>query len=107
MRIQHHTGFHAQRFQHLHAAVDMSASLVVEGDDVGSRVAEFLEIAVGLNNHEMHVERLKCFFLNGLHQRNAVRDVRHEHPVHDVAMEPIGLTFIHHVDILRKIKEIS
>jgi hypothetical protein len=43
-----------------------------------------------LLDHQVHIERNFCNFLNGRHNRRANRQVRDEMAVHDINMVPIG-----------------
>ena len=59
-----------------------------------------------MHNHEMHVQRLLAFLCHGLYHRESEGDVRNEHTVHDVEMQPVGLAGIDHLNVGFEVKEI-
>src|SRR3989475_438196 len=62
----------------------------MEGEDGGAGGHERLEVALGLDHHQMHVDG----FVGEPPQRRdhvgTEREVRHETPVHHVHMQPVG-----------------
>ena len=107
VRIKYHTGVYAEGFDLLHGAVDMGAGLIVESDDVGACLGEGLEVLLRLHDHQVDVKRLLGFLLDGLHHGDAEGDVRHEAAVHHVAVEPVGLAAVDHLDVGFQVKEVG
>ena len=105
MWVEHHACVYAEGFDLLDGAVDMGASLVVEGDDVGACLGEGLEVFLRLHDHQVDVEGLLGFLLDGLHHGDAKGDVGHEAAVHHVAVEPVGLAISMSASRLRKSAE--
>ena len=97
----------AEGFDLLHGAMDMGAGLVVEGDDVGARLGEGLEVLLGFHDHQVDVEGLLGFLLDGLHHGYAEGDVGHESAVHHVAVEPVGLAAVDHLDVGFQVEEVG
>ena len=64
--------------------------LDVDGHKVCARVAELLNVAHGLGDHQMHVQRQPGHGPDGLDHRDADGDIRHELAVHDVHMDVVG-----------------
>ena len=87
--------------------MDVVAGLVVEGDDVGARLGEGLEVFLGLHNHQVDIKGLLGFLLDGLNDRDSEGDVRHETPVHHVAVEPVGLAAVDHLDVAFQVEEVG
>ena len=85
----------------------MGAGLVVEGDDVGTRLGEGLEVLLWLHDHQVDVEGLLGFLLDGLHHGYAKGDVGHEAAVHHVAVEPVGLAAVDHLDVGFQVEEVG
>ena len=107
VRIKHHACVYAEGFDLLHSAVDMVAGLIVEGDDVGACLGEGLEVFLRLHNHQVDVEGLLGFLLDGLHHGDAEGDVGHEAAVHHVAVEPVGLAAVDHLDVSFQVEEVG
>ncbi len=62
----------------------------MDGNKIGSCVAELLHIAHGLDNHQVNVQRQLSGRPEGLDDRNADGDIGHKHTVHHVHMNVIG-----------------
>ena len=69
--------------------MEVARALHVHGEPVRSRVGEGLEIATGLRDHEMRLERKAGHPTKRADDDRADRDVRHEVPVHDVDVNPV------------------
>ena len=107
MGVEHHTGVDAEGLDLLHCTVDMGAGFIVEGDDVGAGLGEGLEVLLRLHDHQVDVEGLLGFLLDGLHHWDAEGDVRHEAAVHHVAVEPVGLAAVDHLDVSFQVEEVG
>ena len=70
--------------------MQMRQHLDVDRHHVGAGVDERLEVAIGLHDHQVHVERQRRGLAERFHHRHANGDVRHEVPVHHVDVNLIG-----------------
>ena len=107
MRIEHHACVDAEGFDLLHGAVDMVAGLIVESDDVGARLGEGLEVLLRLHDHQVDIQGFLGFLLDGLHHGDAEGNVGHESAVHHVAVEPVGLAAVDHLDVSFQVEEVG
>ena len=107
MRVEYHAGMDAEGFDLLHSTVDVFAGLVVEGDDVGASLGEGLEVFLGFHNHQVDIQWLLGFLLDGLHHGDAEGDVGHKAAVHHVAVEPVGLAAVDHLDVGFQVEEVG
>lgn len=107
MRVKHHTGMNAEGLDLLYSTVDMVASLIMEGDDVGAGLGEGLEILLRFHNHQVDIQGLPGFLLDGLHHGDAEGDIGHKAAVHHVAVEPVGLAAVDHLDIVFQVQEVG
>ena len=64
--------------------------LGVHVDEVGARAREVLQVAVGLDDHQVEIERNRRRLADRLHDRGTQRDVRDELAVHDVDVDHVG-----------------
>ena len=58
--------------------------------DSGAAIADTADVLLRLDNHQMHVEREAGELAHGFNHRESERDVRHEHAIHHVAVQPGG-----------------
>ncbi|MPM20069.1 hypothetical protein SDC9_66496 [bioreactor metagenome] len=65
----------------------------------GNFVYEFL----GLNNHQVHIQRLARPFFQQVQNREPKRNIGNKNTVHDIKVYPIGFAPIQHFDIFFKI----
>ncbi len=56
-RVEHHAGALARVLDLLHHAMKVHAGFRVDTDDVGAGFREVVDVAIGLHDHEVHVER--------------------------------------------------
>ncbi len=68
----------------------MWAGLDMDGQKIGARPDEGLDVALGLDDHQMHVERQPRALAYGLDDGRADGEVGHEAAVHDVHVELVG-----------------
>ena len=80
-------------------AVHVRARFHMHGDDVAG-VGKGLEIRIAGCDHEVHVEHLPGVRAKRLDHAGADRDVRHEMPIHDVDMDPVGTGCIDRAHLL-------
>ena len=81
--------------QLLQRAVQVGRGLDVHGDPVGAGLAELLHVALGLDDHQVHVDRQPGRRAHGPHDQRADGDVGHEAAVHHVQVQPRRGTAIH------------
>ena len=55
----------------------------------------------------MNVHRLLTNLSDCIKYRESKRDIRDEDTIHNIHVEPIGLTFVNHFNLLIQIKEVS
>ena len=88
--------------------MDLYKDVGYDSDDkVGSGVAEVIDIAPRVHNHQMHVERLAGVLLYMFDDGLSKRYVWHEDAVHNVDMQPVALAGVEHLDVALKVAEIS
>ena len=107
MGIEGNACLHACRLDLLDGAVQMGGRLSVDGKDVGTRAGECLNVAFGLDNHQMDVQGFAGCLFYVLHNRQAVGDVGDENAVHDVEVEPIGIAAVDHFDVSAQMEEVG
>jgi hypothetical protein len=107
MWIKHHTSVDTEGLDLLHGAVDVCAGFIMEGDDVGAGFGEGLEVLLRLHDHQVDIQGLLGFLLDGLHHGDAEGDVGHEAAVHHVAVEPVGLAAVDHLDVGFQVEEVG
>lgn len=104
--IEGHTGFHAQIPNALEGAVQVGASFYVHCQDMRAQICKGLEVPIGIDNHQMHIQGLGRVAVDGLDDWHAKTDVWHKHPIHHIKMKPVRIGGIHHCDIPLKVREI-
>ena len=77
----------------------------MDQDMVGFGPHEVVAIALGLDDHEVHVERLGRGAAHRLDQDRADAEVRNEPAVHDVDVNPVGTRNVQRADLLRQAPE--
>ena len=75
-------------------------------DVIGARLREILDIALRLDDHQMHVERLLRRFSDALDDQGADGQVRHKTTVHDIDMDPVGAGLVDRPHLLIQSAEI-
>jgi isopentenyldiphosphate isomerase len=91
----------------LNRSVKVCAGLGVDRDDVGACARKRLNIFLGLDDHQVHIDRFFRGFAYRFHDQRANRDVGHETSVHDVHVNPIGAGLVDGLDFGRKAAKIS
>ena len=81
--------------------------LDVDGNGVGAGGGEPLDPAVGLDDHEVDVDRKIGCRADGLDDREPDTDVGHEDAVHDVDVDEVRARGCDRRDLLAKPAEIS
>ena len=86
--------------------MDRGGRLCLDEKVIGPCLGEGREIAIRLDDHQVHIERFQRGPSHGLHNHWSDRDVRHEAAVHDVDMDPVGSRRIDSANLLGKMSEI-
>ena len=86
---------------------DVDVIGIMESEDVGACLGEGFEVFLGFHNHQVNIQRLLGFLLNRLNDRDSEGDVRHETTVHHIAMEPIGLASVDHLNVAFQVQEVG
>jgi len=81
--------------------------LAVDGDRIGARLHEALDVLLGLGDHEMRVERQLRDLAQRFHHREADRNVGHEMPVHYVEVDQIGARLLDAAHLLAQAREVG
>ena len=87
--------------------MDRRGRLRLDEEMVGAGASEFLEIALRLDDHQMHIERLLRGAPHRLDDDRPEGDVRHEAPVHDIDMDPVRAGLVDGKDFLAEPLEIG
>jgi hypothetical protein len=74
---------------------------------VGPGLCEIFEIAIGLDDHQMHVDGLRGCLAHRFDDNRADRDVRDKAPVHHIDMDPVGSGLVNRPDLIGEPPEIS
>ena len=64
--------------------------LDMTGDEVRARVAELVDIALGLHDHQVHVDGQRRALADGLEHRDTDADIGDEAAVHHVKVDVVG-----------------
>jgi len=68
---------------------------------------EVVEVVLGLDDHQMHVDRLRCRFAYRFDDNWPDRDVRHKAPIHHIDMDPISPRRVDGSDLIGEPAEIG
>ena len=74
---------------------------------IGAGFGKSVDIAFGLDDHQMHIERLRGRSAHRIDDRGAEGDVRHEPAVHDIDVNPIGAGLVDRADFLAEPPQIG
>ena len=74
---------------------------------VGTSPGEGVEVAFRLDDHQMHIERLRCYVPHRLHDDRPDRQVRDKAAIHHVHMDPIGASGLNSPHLLAEPREIG
>jgi hypothetical protein len=74
---------------------------------IGAGLNEIDEVALGLDDHQVHVERLCGRAAHRIHDGGTESDVRHGPAIHDVDMNPVGAGPIYGADFFTKPPQIG
>ena len=88
-------------------AVQVGAGLVVHGDAVGAGLGERLEVAVGIGDHQVQLEREVGHASQRPHGVGAEGEVRHEDAIHHIDVQPFGTTALERGDGVGEVPEVG
>jgi hypothetical protein len=74
--------------------MDRGRRLGRDEEVIGAGLGEVGEIALRLDYHQVHIERLLRRASRRFDNHRTDRDIRHEAPVHYVDMDPVGACLI-------------
>ena len=89
-RVEHDARLGAELLDVRDRAVQVRHGLDVHRDHAGAGGDEVFDVAIGLLDHQVHVERPRGDALDRAHDRRADRDVRDEVAVHHVDVNEVG-----------------
>ena len=104
--IQDNPGFRALALDHLERPVQVRADLLVNGDAVRASLDKQWSKAVGVRDHQMHVQSQPRELPQRGHNRGTDTQVWHEMPVHHVAMQRRDASGFHRAHLFAKARKI-
>src|SRR3989441_3618500 len=93
--VQREPGEHALTSHRSEQALHVYRRLRMKREDGGTGGRERLEVALGLDYHQVHVDRLVGESAQRRDHVRPEREVRHETPVHHVHVQPVGASRQH------------
>ncbi len=79
----------------------------MDGDPVGSGLGEGFQIAVGIFDHQMHVQYPGRYLTRRLDHQRANGDIGDKMPIHDIDMDNLSTGLIHGPDLISQSGKIS
>jgi hypothetical protein len=79
----------------------------MNGQHFGAGLPEAGDVPLRLHDHQVHIKRLARVLADGVQHREPEGDVRHEDPVHDVDVEPVGFAAVDQFHIALEVAEIG
>ena len=73
---------------------------------IGAGLGKCREIALRLDDHKMHIERLLCVASHRFDNHRSERDIRHKTTIHDIDMDPVGAGRIDGANFVGEMPEI-
>jgi len=104
--VQGQSGLLPQPVDHVDRSLDVVGRLDVHGDAVRPGIGELLDVPLRRGYHEVNIERHRGTGADGLHHRWTDSDVRHEHAVHDIDMDPVCALRFEAFDLLPQAAEV-
>ena len=89
-RVEDDARLDAERLDGVHGAMQMRQHFDVDRDHRRAGLGEGVDVAIGIGDHQVDVERHRRDPLERPDDRRADRDVRHEVAVHDVDVNQVG-----------------
>ncbi len=87
--------------------MDRRTGFSLDEQMIGPRLGEGGKIALWLDDHQMHVERLRRRATDGLENDRANRQVRHEAAVHHIDVNPVGAGSLNRANFFAQSGEIG
>ena len=91
----------------LHHTVQVRADLIMHVHHVGAQGFHFGDELLGLDNHQMDIQRLVGQAGNVLQHRESERDIGHKDAVHNVQMDPVGIAAVQHIHLISQVSEVG
>ena len=91
-RIEHHSGLLTEVVDLRENTVEMDrrGRLRWNEEMIGAGLGKGYEIALRLDDHQVHIERLTRVAPHRFNNHRSERDIRHKSAVHHVDMNPVG-----------------
>src|SRR5574344_606100 len=105
--IQGDTSLHASIMYLLYSTMKMHTGFVMDIHHHGTQITNLLDELLGLDNHQMYIQRFITYLRHRFHHRKTERDIGYEHSIHHIEMQPVGITTIYHIHLTSKVAEIS
>ncbi len=86
--------------------MDRGAGLSLDQQVIRPRFGKDAEVALRLDHHEMHIERLRRRAPDRLQHDRPNGDIGHEAAIHHIHMDPVGAGRIDRADLLAQAREI-
>ncbi len=106
-RIQHRAGTRAALADLRERAVQVRTRLDLHADRRGAGPREVGDVLLGLDDHQVHVERKLRRALHGLDDDRTDRDVGDEAAVHHVDVHPVGAGLLDRRDLVGEAAEVG
>jgi len=94
--IQGDSGFHPFLFDVGHGAVEVGTRFPVDGEYRGSGTGKGEDIAAGIDDHQVYVKGFGGDAGHMFHHGKPEGDVGHKDTIHDITVDPVGLTLVDH-----------
>jgi hypothetical protein len=104
--IERHAGAFPKASNVLKRTLKVNGRFGVDRNSVGASLCKRLNILLGFDDHEMHVDRLLRGFTDGIDNDWADGEVGHETPIHDVDVNPVCTRLIDRLDFSLKAAKI-
>lgn len=86
--------------------MDVPFGFAVHRDGIASCIREGIDVSDRVVDHEVGIEELVRVSPDGLDDRRSERYVGHEHPVHNIQVDPIGAGLVCSGDLLAESGEV-
>src|ERR1700730_7856811 len=74
---------------------------------VRARRREALEVVLGLDDHQMHIDRQLGELAHGFDYLGAEGEIRNEAAVHDIDVNPVGTALLEHRDLVGELGKVG
>ena len=86
--------------------MQVGAGLHLNTDDVRAGFGEVLDVLLGLNNHQVHIQRLAGHRPQGLHDHRSNGDVGHKAAIHHIDVNPVSAGLVNRPHVLSKLGKV-